>query len=65
MVLLRRIDLDWFNSDEVDASLLHLILVLKGKNNLDDVITSTPETIARDVFIKTEKSRGTLQPGQV
>lgn len=62
---MRRVGLEvWFNSDAVDAPLLHLVLVLKDKNNLHNV-TSMPETIVEDICIKRKKARGTLQPGLV
>lgn len=42
-----------------------LVLVLKGRSNLYNVMINMPETIAGDICIKIEKASGKLQPGVV
>lgn len=42
-----------------------LVLVIKGRNKLYNVMISTPETIAGDIWIKIEEANGKLQPGVV
>lgn len=40
-------------------------LVLKGRNNLCNVVINMPGAIAGDICIKIEKPSGKLQPGVV